>query len=165
MDSFVDELAQFEKSIGYVVKHATHFVARRQQEEKDIKSKCNVCKESSKKLLVCSRCKKVAYCCLRDQKKDWKRHKAFCGKSRDLSSVESPSFQFEKGKVEEAEVRDALDKCPVFSWNERKNLYRLLFDILSEKSRTVFNQQECIRTFNRFNAMMGNLGEKDEGKC
>ena len=41
---------------------------------------CSVCGSTSD-LKRCSRCKKVSYCCIEHQKKDWTTHKKLCGKT------------------------------------------------------------------------------------
>lgn len=51
---------------------------------------CNNCNKSaeevtSKKLLVCSRCKQVNYCCRECQRADWKTHKLNCKKIEEKS--------------------------------------------------------------------------------
>ncbi|KAK9173189.1 MYND finger family protein [Cryptosporidium meleagridis] len=49
------------------------------KEEDKILNRCESCrKESEQKLLICSRCKKVAYCNVDCQRKDWSYHKQFC---------------------------------------------------------------------------------------
>lgn len=55
-------------------------------------TKCVVCNKSDK-LLRCSQCKIVFYCTKEHQRRDWKRHKAFCTTSvhRPIESIGSTS--------------------------------------------------------------------------
>eukprot|EP01080_Neovahlkampfia_damariscottae_P001635 gene1635-12760_t len=47
---------------------------------------CSVCGSTSD-LKRCSRCKKVSYCCIEHQKKDWSTHKKSCGKNIPTDQV------------------------------------------------------------------------------
>ncbi|KAK6588228.1 hypothetical protein RS030_6806 [Cryptosporidium xiaoi] len=50
-----------------------------QANETEVLNRCENCrKKYDKKLLVCSRCKKVAYCNVECQKNDWSYHKRHC---------------------------------------------------------------------------------------
>ncbi|KAH8741816.1 hypothetical protein FG386_001390 [Cryptosporidium ryanae] len=50
-----------------------------QEKENEIFRRCENCRKNyDKKLLVCSKCKKVAYCDIECQKNDWSYHKRHC---------------------------------------------------------------------------------------
>lgn len=61
-----------------------HYFRTRMPGEKDYSftPSCNICENlvcsDGTPLLRCSQCALVHYCCREHQKKDWKKHKAFC---------------------------------------------------------------------------------------
>ncbi len=60
------------------------------EEDDQIVKECAVC-GLKEHLSKCSRCKKIMYCSLDCQKKDWKKHKSNCGPSKTVASSSSTS--------------------------------------------------------------------------
>ena len=72
------------------------------REVKLIAEKCSfsMCKSNSKKLLLCTGCRQVKYCCTDCQTKDWSTHKAAClehkKKAKNNTNVQSEKVSNEE---------------------------------------------------------------------
>ena len=74
---------------------------------------CNLCgKPSGEKVLACSVCRSVFYCCREHQKGDWKNHKAIC--STRSSSTKDSMQAARYGKITTSEeLSHKQDECMV----------------------------------------------------
>ena len=50
---------------------------------KSVKSMCENCKGSERKMMVCGQCRQAYYCSRECQKKDWKQHKKSCATRKE----------------------------------------------------------------------------------
>ena len=98
------------------------------REVKLIAEKCsfNLCKSNSKKLLLCTGCRQVKYCCADCQSKDWATHKAACiehkkkAKNQNLQS-EKVSNEEEQNKNNDDDSDDDDDDSDDDNVNDAKN--------------------------------------------
>jgi len=77
------------------------------REVKLIAEKCSftMCKSNSKKLLLCTGCRQVKYCCADCQSKDWATHKAACMEHKKKAK----NLQSEKVNNEEEQNKNNDD--------------------------------------------------------